>query len=432
LTLTLLLPSLTFAHVGHKTFDYIGWSVRVSNWLDMSYYCGSGLHNCCCGPSSGTSIGWYYKTRPLEYYDNNYDEYLPSPKSKMYDRLYDYMDTDIFGATDWHDYGPGFVEMALHYGCDNFSYVPDDEVTDGDFGNIVEAIENGWPVALIGSFKDVDAIEENGNGDWPPFLSHWIAIKGYSYRQNLWPPGQPIYERRIVCTDSYCGSNKLVISWDELIEDGSGLQAIIIKDVDTENDGYVENFEWGDDGDSLEDWQDKEGEVDWEVTARGSSVIEIDDDVETHPGSTGTKSARIYRDGSNSVYAYYSLLEPSNIGFYLMKSADAIADFRNGNGSKCIWVEVNDEEEVRYADSNGYYHTLPYTFPVNSWRHVEFKNIDWDSGTYDIYIHGYREAQGVPMVSGSYYQDNLYFGSYWDGSGAFWIDDISDSLIQED
>ena len=232
LTATLLLPSLTFAHVGHKTIEYYYWSKKVSNWLEMEHYCGSETRGCCGGPASGVSIGRYYKTRPLEYYDNNYGD-LPAPYYMYWD-LYGYMNT--FGClTDFDDYGPGFVDMTEdpdNGDYDNFSYVNDYVVTDADYNNIVNAIDNGWPVALMGNFASVHEISGDppGGNDWPPLFTHYIAIKGYSYWQALWPLGQPPTDRRIRCTDNWCKADNLWLSWDEVIDEGAYLKIIIIKD----------------------------------------------------------------------------------------------------------------------------------------------------------------------------------------------------------
>ena len=404
---------------------YAWWQtpLREISLEPMTCYSGGGW----CGPSSGVSIGWYYKQQ----YSN-----LPSPKSEMYDALHEYMDTAILGTTYTSNYGPGFVEMALHYGYDNFSYDHYETVTADDWDDIKNAIENGWPVALASTgllvgFSGVEAIstdEPQPPIDWPCTKWHWIAIKGVQYYGWCYDWWSYTWGHRIICTDNYSGASNLVLDWNDLIaEVGDFLEMVIIKDDDPENDGYVEDFEWGDDGDSLEDWQDKGGEVDWSVTigSGGNSIVEIDDDVLGREGEI-TKSARFYRDGSKVAYAYYSLLEPSYISFWVKKDGTAYTKIANGNGDRYIWVRINDAEEIQYYGSDGY-HTLSYTLPVNSWQYIEFKNINWGAGTYNIYVNGYRKAQGATMRSGPGYQENLYFGS-WSGSGTFWIDDITDSL----
>jgi hypothetical protein len=208
-----------------------------TNPLDMSYYCLT--EKCCCGPSSGVSIGRYYREEKgysnlpadCDVYNDCYEP--------MYDALYEYMDTDIFGSTSDSNYGPGFVEMALHYGYDNFSYVYDGSVTADDYGVVVDAIDNGWPVALFAmgmlqGFRGVEALPgSDDGGKWPCEVWHVIAIKGYSYYSmfgphQYWPLTR---DHRIRCTDNYSGANNLTLDWDELVDEiGGNLRMVIIKD----------------------------------------------------------------------------------------------------------------------------------------------------------------------------------------------------------
>jgi hypothetical protein len=457
LTATLLLTSGAFADQGHKEVNYIYWwgypvGADVSNWLEMKYYSESGMN---CGPCSGVSIGRYYKTRPLEYYDKNYGN-LPDSDSTMCAAFHEYMDTDIFGGTGWHNYGPGFVEMALHYEYDNFSYVyygPDSSEgpVDADFFEVIEdAIDNGWPVALaaiqvLEGFSGVLALPESDADDnWPPDIWHWIAIKGYSYSESFLSPGYT-YNLRILCTDNYSHAGKteeggLWLSWvgeggviDEVGEDH--LVAVVIKDVDTENDSLVENFEWGTDGDSLEDWQDTEdwqdnrGEVDWEVVGTsGDSGVEIDEDV--YHGESG-RSARFYKDTYGTI-AYYSLPQPSYIDFWVKKDDTASAEFRIGDGENAIWVRIYSNEVLQYAYD--FWARDICQLQADTWYLIKFSNIDWDDAEYDIrvYLNGVLQGEeiGAAMRPYSGYNGLFYILSQGDNQSTFWIDDITDSLVQ--
>lgn len=416
-------------------------SADVSNPLPMAKYSDSASGRKWCGPCSGVSIAWYYKTRDRD--GNGVPDYpnLPSTQWEMYDRLHSYMDTAGTGYTDPSNYGHGFVEMALHYGYDRFSYEHYGRGLDGNFfSTIKEAIDNGWPVALgamgmLQGFSGVPAIEtdEPLPIDWPCTKWHWIAIKGYA---------SPYmgHARVVICTDSYSGASNLYIDWDVLVAKvGYNLEAYIIKDVDAVEYtlwGYVEDFEWGGDGTRLKDAQSYGSEVDWEGNSPGgASVAEIDNAQYYVPllfYGGGTRSARFYRDGSNTVYAYYKLFQPSLISFFLRKDDTACAEFHIGDGSKYIWVRIDDAEKLTYYGPNGYRY-LYVSFPVNSWQRVEFKNINWVAGTYDIYIDlydSYYDMQYIAtatMRSGSSYKGDLYIGS-WTGSGEFWIEDIIDSL----
>lgn len=170
-------PRLTLS-VGYKT-------------LSMSYYCAAG--RCWCGPSSGVSIGRYY--RDVRDYED-----LISPDSSMYDYLYESMNT-LGGATFPQYYGPGFWYMAIVCGYYNFDYSNDWIVTGGDYWNRVSDIDNGWPIGLCIT------------SEW-----HWRAIRGYFYYYDL---------HEIICTNSATHQNSEYLDWDNL---GLGLFTSTIKD----------------------------------------------------------------------------------------------------------------------------------------------------------------------------------------------------------
>jgi hypothetical protein len=384
--------------------------------LTMTYYNGCGTKTYCnaCGPCSGTSIGRYYREVKGYWSLPAYCETDNSCYDLMYDELYDHMNTSgsYTHPTICYGYGYGFVQMALERGYYNFRYVNDMTVTPDDYWDIVNAINNGWPVALNGNFKNVNEISGDlpGGGDWPSSYGHYIAIKGYSYQQS----GSYTWNRRIVCTDSYCWANELVLDWDNLIANGLYLITITIKDEESD----IEDFEWGNNGDSL---AKSGGDVQWTVSTGGSSVAKIDKDYYKHPHS-GTRSARIYRDGSNSVYAYYSKFQPNHIGFYLMKDGNAYADIINGDGTHRINVRINSAEMVQYYDDAGY-HDTGYKIAINTWYLIELRNINWGAATYDIYVNGDPVKTGATMHTYSGNNGYIYYGSSA-GSGTFSIDDI--------
>lgn len=399
------------------------YAAQVSKSLEMEYYC---VSSCWCGPSSGTSIGQYYEE---EFGIPGYWD-LPSPPDKMYNQLYQYMDT-FLGYTSPSNYGPGFVELALHYGYDNFGYEyygPDTDVKPGDedfYMNVIKnAIYNDWPIALaaLNGFDNVDEIETDGSEElWPCTSGHWIAIKGYEY--STWY-GET-WNHHIICTDSYSRADNLKIDWDDVVAnvDEDDLYVVVIKDEDdTPDSSFVEDFEWGSDGMDLEYyWQEEGGEVDWEVTASGASVVEIDDAEHAY----GTKSAR-FCTYTSTAQAYYSLIEPSFIGFALKKDNNAEAKFINGNGEFTIWVRVNGAEQVQYYD--GSWHTV-YTIPYqDDWCLIEFDDFDWDDGTFDIWVNYYKRKDDADMRTYSSYNGIFKILNPVDYS-QFWIDRIDDSLV---
>jgi hypothetical protein len=347
--------------------------------------------------------------------------YLPDDDD-MFDRLYDCMGTvgDYpAGGTNPSNYGPGFAEMTLDPdgdpyiddGYDNFGYVHDETVDDmTEFWDIKDAIDNGWPVALCGNFKNVDEISGDppGGEDWPPDKDHYIAIRGYGYYQ--WWPGYS-WGHYIICTDNYCGADELKLNWNNLINNGLRLETITIRD------DVIENFEWGSDTVSL---GTDGGDVDWTVSASGSSYAQIDDDM----SRLGTRSAKIYRDGTNNVLASYPCSPADYLGFYVRKDNNSFFYFDHGDGSTRIIFRITSGELIQYYDDTGW-HDTTRTISINTWYLIEFRNIDWNANTYDIYLNGNSIKTGAAMQSNSSANGIARFSNTYTGnSGAFWVDGI--------
>lgn len=382
--------------------------VHKSKSLEMSYVC---VSSCCCGPSSGTSIGQYYE-----------DSYpiLPSD-SVMYDQLYAYMDTFPSCYTDWRNYGPGFVDMALHYGYYNFGYVyydedTEDQVDDGFYWTIMYAIDNGWPVALasIDAFNGWTGVDKQSGSDgssaWPPDEWHWIAIRGYDF----WYKPGVTWAHQIICTDSYCGANHLYLDWNQIVDEVGvdDLVAVIIKDE------IPEDFEWGSMGTPL---TDSGGDVTWyDNDPQGASFAEINTGI--YHGDTG-RSAQIYRYGSNNVRAWYLEDEPVWRGFWLMKGDAAEFRTRTGNAYDSILVRVNTDEKLQYND--GVWKDTDCTLDHGVWYFIEFRKIEWDDQTYNIYVDGEPEELGCSMHPVGNNGKTEYISN--SGAGSYYIDDISSS-----
>jgi len=171
--------------------------------LPMTYYCGCGTSGqtcCCCGPSSGVSIGRYWR-------DYTGRGGLPSDIT-MYANLYVSMKTRASDCwTTNANYGPGLVSVLQSSGW-AYSYIADSLVTHGDYENIVNYINAGCPTALSATHWQ-NALQKDG-GSWPPPGGHFIAIKGYLF------PYSATVQYSIICTDSYSHSNSLYLDWDHL------------------------------------------------------------------------------------------------------------------------------------------------------------------------------------------------------------------------
>jgi hypothetical protein len=175
-----------------------GLVMLVAKYLTMSPYCGGGW----CGPSSGVSIGQYYKTQVDRNGDGIKDYRLLPSSSVMYDRLNWFMSLRV-GPVLPPQYGPGFFAMTLEAGYNNFKYATDLIVTGGDYWNRVADINSGWPIALMSLLFNYPGRPSGG---------HWVAIRGYLYYQYS---GEPI-QTWVRCTDSYVCSDTVWIDWNNI------------------------------------------------------------------------------------------------------------------------------------------------------------------------------------------------------------------------
>ena len=191
-------------------------------------------------------------------------------------------------------------------------------------------------------------------------------------------------------------------------------------------DDITEDFEWGVAG---ETWLS--ASVHWEVAYYGGDSFAKIDDV--HHGDTG-RSAEFYRDGSNNVYAYYETdtSELSSIRFYVQRASTAYVDFRCGDGEHCIWVRIRSDKRLQYYDYPKWYTVYNYVHS-GPWYKIEFKSINWNTGTFDIYVNGaLKRYEGEPATMHDHggFDEGFYFENLSPSSGSFWIDDILCSLEQ--
>jgi len=200
----------------------------------------------------------------------------------------------------------------------------------------------------------------------------------------------------------------------------------------------IEDFEWGNDGDSLATSQ---GNVDWTVWGFWGSGAKIETDPEYV--YSGTRSARISK-GCFMGYASYEKFRPDYIGCYLMKETTSYPSIWTSDGYHGIKMCITSWGAIQYYDGAGWQDTEEDSINSGEWYLIELRNIDWlDDYTYDIYIG--RIYSGDPVGSGIILRlidwelvesgvpmFNFSGGggciSYSDsaGRGSFWIDDIYD------
>ena len=187
-------------------------------------------------------------------------------------------------------------------------------------------------------------------------------------------------------------------------------------------DDLLEDFEWGNDGDSL---ATDGGDIDWTVTTDGTSVAEID----TAQKVSGTRSARLYRDGTNNVIAEFDkspMSQSEPISFMARKDTNAQMYCVHGNGIKRIVFCTNTNEGIYYIDDGGN-HDTGYDVLVGIWHEFWIDNVDWSTGTYDIYLDGVLVVKANMETLGTY--ANVFALTNYAGTSEVWIDDITSNGV---
>lgn len=206
----------------------------------------------------------------------------------------------------------------------------------------------------------------------------------------------------------------------------TGNDALSYFDIITGPGGYVtvpfatpsDDFEWGADTDSL---ATSGGDITWSVTVAGTSVADID----TAQKYAGTRSGRLYRDGTNNVNAYFAqdaVSGAEGISFRFRKDDTSQFYFQHGNGTKLIWFAVMDDEDLEYVDDPTFYDTGT-DVSISTWHQIDVRNVDWVAGTYDIYVDAVLAQSGAVMSTSSSYEDYIYLWNVT-GTSEVWIDNI--------
>jgi hypothetical protein len=176
----------------------------------------------------------------------------------------------------------------------------------------------------------------------------------------------------------------------------------------------IEDFEWGNDEDSL---AIDGGDIGWIAVGIFDSVVEID----TAQKHSGTRSARFYRDWAFNPVALYPLYHPSYIGNYIRKDGNAQVNIYNGDETKRVLIRITYGEKLQYYDTA--YHNV-CSVSIDTWHLLELKNIDWNAGTFDIYLDGILRKEGAGMETSAYGDGYMCYSVGSSGPSEFWIDDI--------
>jgi len=180
-----------------------------------------------------------------------------------------------------------------------------------------------------------------------------------------------------------------------------------------------DDFEWGSDGDPLDD---DGGDIDWTITAAGSSKAEID-----AQHYSGTRSARIYRDGTNNPSGYFaqSPITSTQIISFRLRTDDNYFWFEHGNGSKVVFVYIYEGDQ---GDHLGYFDGTPHdtgkSITNDTWYLLEIRNVNWTAGTYDIYVDGVCVKSSATMYTGTE-ADNYVVFTMNAGTATYWVDNVA-------
>jgi hypothetical protein len=184
-----------------------------------------------------------------------------------------------------------------------------------------------------------------------------------------------------------------------------------------------DDFEWGSDGDPL---TDDGGAIDWTLDVGGSSIADID----TSQHYSGTRSALLQTDGSNSAGAYFSQSPISSsqvISVRVRKDNTSRLLLYHGDGiSKLISTTIHNDERVGYRDSSGTWVYLDDTVSVGEWHSFQITNADWTAGTFDIYLDGILVKSGAEMSALSSHGNAVKFWNYYNpGASDLWLDEVA-------
>jgi len=177
-----------------------------------------------------------------------------------------------------------------------------------------------------------------------------------------------------------------------------------------------DDFEWGAVGEEL---SNSGGEIDWTTSASGYSYVKI-----SAVCSEGIRSAAMFRDGSNNVLSRFDMnaSEPEiKISFIVQKSDTNATYFLHGNGVKRIQLQVNTDENIWWHDDSGAHDTGKYI--GLTWFVLSISNINWNSGTYDIYVDGEIIKESAEMITSSSSNNKIELYSSA-GTSSFYIDDL--------
>jgi len=180
-----------------------------------------------------------------------------------------------------------------------------------------------------------------------------------------------------------------------------------------------EDFEWGNDADSL---STSGGSVTWTVViAGGTASAEID----TAQFWGGTKSGRFYHDGVNYVYAYFTCASGTNqaIRYRLRKDTTARMDTIHGDGTSADIIRVAATEAIQCYDG-AIYQPTGSSVTADNWELFELNDFNWGADTVDIWFNSIRitDNADVSYIVAAYGNQLRFFNGA--GASEAWVDNV--------
>lgn len=190
----------------------------------------------------------------------------------------------------------------------------------------------------------------------------------------------------------------------------------------------IEGFEWGSPSDPI---SNSGGNIDWSVSAAGSSHAQI----ATAHYYEGYQSARLYRDGTNTVRATFdhdAMTEDEAFSVWLyLDNAGSRPAIIHGDGTKRIVLRYNaSTDELEYYDGGSYIGLDVYITRLQ-WTNLLIDDVDWSAGTFDVYQDDDLVQDDIPMYLNGSTANAIRFQNDA-GTSLFYIDAMGFcSYVQE-
>jgi len=180
---------------------------------------------------------------------------------------------------------------------------------------------------------------------------------------------------------------------------------------------FFDNFERGNDGDPV---------------GGGWIIQNTTAEISTDYAYSGTRSLHLIYNGFSEIRAIYpvSAVGAQSIEVMLYKPSNGGMNIELGNGVKWIWFHFQPGGACYYYSSG--WHSIGYTWPNGGWSKLGITNIDFSSGTYDIYRNLTPIMLSVPMQPGSGWTNQICLKATNDSGSNIYYDDITYIFEEED